>query len=192
MFGWATPTVVESHRRERAPRQPAVSAHEVGLRWGDRARFEFEISPEEREFRENGGVTFVWPESRRTSERVSQFSPVWRRYEVWRVTSPSDASKHVDVAVTVKALVPIGEEMQRYVGGGIGYVVDPGPYAAVDRVIHSYVLLTIPPPVLENAEKIDEGSVGEWPSWREDVWSGGTLAAEIGGAPYGAGEIWDR
>ncbi len=181
---------VDSRTRNRAPRQQ-VDVPEVGLRWGRPAIFEFDLPAEDEAARDGGGVTIRWPARYVETERVNIFTPVWRRYEVVRVRSDADPTIHVDVGVTREALIPIGEATLRHVGGGIGYVEDPGSHGYTERVIHSFVLLSIPSPFTDG-EIIDEGTVGEWPDYPEDPFSAGSILAGIGGTPHGSGSAWDR
>ena len=69
-------------------------------------------------------------------------------------------------------LVPVGSSTQKYVGGGIGYVEDPGDYGYQLRTIHTLVLLGVPSP-LPDAEVVSTGQEGEWPDYPQEPFAPG-------------------
>lgn len=178
---------VDSHVDERAAALPAPQLT-AGLCWGGPGRFEFELPAEEAASRRGGGMVIRWPAKTVHTIKISEFTPVWRRYDVMRVRSEEDPEAFIDGRVTREALVPVDEETQKYVGGGIGYVVDPGRYGYEERVIHTYVHLKIPAPQFE-AEKVGEGEEGVWPAYQEDRQVALVTASPY---PYGSSFGWTR
>ena len=181
---------VDSHVDDRSA-PVSIAVPEVGLCWGAEAQFEFDLPREEAEARRRGGMTIRWPADTKHTVLVHDFTPVWRRYDVFRVRSEEDPDTYVDVRVTREALVPVEDTTQRFVGS-IGYVEDPGRYGYEERVIHTYVHLQIPSP-MSDQEKVGEGTEGTWPSYPEDMFAPGRIGAELSSAaPYGSNFGWSR
>jgi hypothetical protein len=166
---------MESHERDREPRQPESAAPESGVRWGKPAEFGFDQSEADAENEARGGFNTVDRGETRTSVKVWNLSPVWRAYDVVEVPSGEDPSQTMEATVTRQMLIPVGSSTQKYVGGGIGYVEDPRGYGYEERTIHTYVLLTIPSP-LPDAEVVDSGVEGEWPSYPTESFSPGAYS----------------
>ena len=164
--------LVEQHRDERADRTAAQLAPDSGARWGKAAEFGFDRSAETAEMEARGGVVLEWPAEHVETVTVRDFTPVWRRYDVVRIRSSADESQTMEATVTREMLIPLGSSTQRYVGGGIGYVEDPGDYGYQDRVIHSFLRLAVPSPVPE-AEVIDTGVEGAWPDYPQETFPPG-------------------
>jgi hypothetical protein len=165
--------LIESHRQERAPRQRGVAVPDAGARWGRAAEFGFDQGDQESEDR--GGISQVERSSNPTRIQLWNLSPVWRAYDVVGVPSSEDPSQTIEVTVTRAMLVPVETSTQKYVGGGIGYVEDPGDYGYQLRTIHTFVLLTVPSPV-PDAEVVDTGQEGEWPEHPEEMFQPGRFS----------------
>lgn len=166
--------LIDSHAEDRTPRLARTPAPDAGTRWGKAARFDFDRSDETEEMEARGGVTLIWPAEHIETVRVWDFTPVWRRYDVVRIESSADPTRTENATVTREMLIPLGSSTQRYVGGGMGYVEDPGDYGYEDRVIHSYLRLAVPSPVPE-AEVIDSGVEGAWPDLPQEMFPPGRL-----------------
>ena len=160
--------LIESHAEDRPARPVRTPDPEAGARWGKAADYAFDQSAETTETEERGGVTLEWPAEHIETVTVWDFTPVWRSYDVVRIESSSDPTKTEQATVTREMLIPLGSSTQRYVGGGMGYVEDPGQYGYEDRVIHTFLRLALPSPVPE-AEVIDSGVEGEWPDYPEET-----------------------
>ena len=159
--------LIESHRQERAtPLRAGLTAVEAGARWGKAAEFGFDRSGAETENQDRGGINQVQRSQNRT--KVWNLSPVWRAFDVVEIESSENPGVTIEATVTRQMLVPVGSSTQRYVGGGIGYVEDPGDYGFEVRMIHTFVLLSLPSPV-PDATVVDSGEEGEWPSHPEEM-----------------------
>jgi hypothetical protein len=156
--------LVESHRQHREPRRPEAAAAESGVRWGKPAEFGFDQSGAEAENEVRGGFNTVDPGETRTSVKVWNLAPVWRAYDVVEIQSSEDPDVTIEATVTREMLIPVGSRTEKYVGGGIGYVEDPGDYGFEERVIHSFVQLGLPSPV-PGAQAIASGEEGAWPDY---------------------------
>ena len=178
--------LVESHAQERAHRPSAPTPDAGGARWGQAARFAFGQSAEEAEMEDRGGLTLVWPAERFETVRVQVLTPVWRRLEVIRVPSSDDPKTTEEASVTREMLIPLGASRQKYLGGGTGYVEDPGGRPYEDRVIHTFLHLRLPPP-LPNAEVVRVAEEGAWPDLPTELHVPGTYVA----VPPIPG-VWDR
>lgn len=179
--------LIDSHTDERAARPVAQPAPEAGARWGKAARFDFDRTAESEEMERRGGVTLVWPAEHVETVAVADLAPVWRKYDVVRIRSSADPDQAQEATVTREMLIPIGMSTQIYVGGGIGYVEDPGEYGFEERVIHSFVRLHVPSAVPE-AELIGTGEEGEWPRFPEELFTPGGGLVPIMPVPGN----WDR
>jgi hypothetical protein len=158
--------LIESHRQERAALRPEVAVLDAGTRWGKAADFGFDQTDAEAENEAGGGVSPVSRSENRIM--VWNLSPVWRAFDVVEIESSDDPNVTIEATVTRQMLVPVGSETQRYVGGGIGYVVDPGDYGFETRTIHTFVLLSLPSPV-PDAPVIESGEEGAWPAYPEEA-----------------------
>ena len=158
-------TLIESHRQERATLRPGVTAPASGARWGKAAEFDFDASDGD-DADERGGISQVDRSQNRTM--VWNLSPVWRAFDVVEIESSDDPEVKIEATVTRQMLVPVGSSTQRYVGGGIGYVEDPGDYGFETRTIHTFVLLSLPSPV-PDAPVVDSGVEGAWPTHPEET-----------------------
>ena len=161
--------LIESHARERAPRQPEVAAPAAGARWGKAATFGFDQAEDADA---GGGINEVERSSNPTRIKLWNLSPVWRAYDVVKVPSGEDPSQTMEATVTRAMLVPVETSTQKYVGGGVGYVEDPGDYGYQLRTIHTFVLLTVPSPV-PDAEVVSSGHEGEWPAYPQEPFAPG-------------------
>lgn len=182
-------TPVVSHQSVSGVLPPAAPSPGVGSRWGKPASFTFEDPSEQAggDLAGGGGVVVRWPEESRRTVKVTGVTPVWTRYEVWRIPSDSDPDTTMDVRVVKEVLLPIRSETQNYVGGGSYARGMPGE----PRVIHTFLKLSIPVPDLEG-EKVDGGTEGAWPSYPTEMFpprrSGITLTRKAGLDGMG----WDR
>lgn len=154
--------LVESHAQERASRPSTPAPDAGGARWGRASRFDFDRSAADAEMDERGGITLVWPAERLETIRVQVLTPVWRRLEVIRVPSSADPSTTEEASVTRELLIPLSRSRQKYVGGGTGYVEDPGDRPYEERIIHTFLHLKLPPP-LPDAEVVRIAEEGAWP-----------------------------
>jgi hypothetical protein len=166
---------IESHERARAPARPQASAPDCGARWGKASEYGFDQTDAEAENEGRGGFNTVERSSSPSRIKLWNLSPVWRAHDVVEVPSSADPAQTIEATVTRQLLVPVGSSTQKYVGGGIGYVEDPRGYGYEERTIHTYVLLTIPSP-LPDAEVVDSGVEGEWPSYPTEAFSPGTYS----------------
>ena len=164
--------LVDSHQKVRAPTPAPAAAPDAGARWGKASAFAFDRSAEDREMEERGGVTLEWPTEHIERIAVHDLTPVWRKYEVVRIVSTADPEVVEFATVTREMLIPVGLSMQRYVGGGMGYVEEPGSFGYQDRVIHSFVRLRVPSPV-PDAEVVETGVEGDWPDLPEEMFPPG-------------------
>ena len=160
--------LIESHRQERVARRAALAAAEAGARWGKPAEFGFAQTDAQVENEARGGINQVERSQNRTSVKVWNLSPVWRAFDVVEIESSENPDVTIEATVTRQMLVPVGSETQRYVGGGIGYVEDPGDYGFETRTIHTFVLLSLPSPV-PDAPVVDSGVEGAWPTHPEET-----------------------
>jgi hypothetical protein len=87
---------------------------------------------------------------------------------VIEIESSDNPDLTIQETVTRQMLVPVGSEQQIYVGGGIGYVEDPGDYGFEVRMIYTFALLNLPSPV-PDATVVESGEEGEWPSYPEET-----------------------
>jgi hypothetical protein len=99
---------------------------------------------------------------------VWNLSPVWRAFDVVEIESSEDPDLTIEATVTRQMLVPVGSETQMYVGGGVGYVVNPVNYGVEVRTIHTFVLLSLPSPV-PDATVLSSGVEGDWPTFPEET-----------------------
>jgi hypothetical protein len=96
--------------------------------------------------------------------KVWNLSPVWRAFDVVEIESSDNSDLTIEATVTREMLVPVGSSTDKYLGGGVGYVEDPGDYAHEERTIHTFVRLTLPSHV-PNAEVVSTGKEGTWPDF---------------------------
>ena len=166
--------LVESHTKARAQRTPPRPAPDSGARWGRASRFRFDQSAADAEMEERGGVTLVWPAKRIKTTKVNNFTPVWRKIDIINLPSVAAPETMQEVAVTTEMLFPVSQTRQSYIGGGTGYVEDPGDQVYEDRIIHTFLLLRMPPPEPE-AEVLRSEVKGQWPSLPEEMFRPGTF-----------------
>jgi hypothetical protein len=159
--------LVDSHRQERAAPRPVLAPAAGGVRWGKPAEFAFGRTAAAVENERRGGINEV-DTDRRTIVKVWNLSPVWRAFDVVEIESSENPDVKIEATVTRQMLVPVGSDTQNYVGGGIGYVEDPGDYGSELRMIHTFVLLDLPSPV-PDAPVVDSGEEGEWPDYPEEM-----------------------
>ena len=166
--------LIESHRQERATIRPGIVPPDAGSRWGKPAQFGFDASDAEAE-EERGGVVQIQRSSSPERVMVWNLSPVWRRCDVVKIVSQDDPNLTTEALVTREMLIPVGSKTQRYVGGGIGYVVDPGKYGFEERAIHTFVRLQVPTPV-PDAEVVGNVVEGAWPDYPEELFAPGRFS----------------
>ena len=167
--------LIESHGRDRTPRLPVLADAEAGKRWGKPATFEFDRTDADAENEARGGINQVERSGSPVRVKLWNLSPVWRAFDIVEVPSEEDPSQTIEATVTRQMLVPVGTSTQKYVGGGIGYVEDPGDYGYQERTIHTFVLLTVPSPV-PDAEVVASGQEGEWPEYPQEMFRPGRFS----------------
>ena len=97
----------------------------------------------------------------------------------------------MDVAVTREVLIPIRSQVQKYIGGG-SYVKDPEGLHYQDRLIHSFVHLTLLPPSAE-WDVLQAGLIdGEWPKYPSELFTPGAFASSGAWTQNFGGEPWSR
>ena len=123
--------------------------------------------------------------------KTYRLNSVWRKFDICRITSVDDGSAFMDVAVTREVLIPIRSKVQKYIGGG-SYVKDPEGLHYQERLIHSFVHLTLLPPSAE-WEVIQSGLIdGEWPKYPNELFKTGAFASSGAWAQNFGGEPWSR
>ena len=191
------PVPVESFTRVRESVPPAPVPR-VGLSWGQTAKFSV-LDPADRsgeseseEADRRGGLTIRWAPERVYRDQTYDMPPVWREYDVARVESEDDPEVTLDVSLTRSMLFPLGTQHMKYVGGG-SYVVDDGGQPYQERIVHSFVRLDMPPPDGE-WNIVETGLVeGQWPSYREEMFSPGKFVGAMAWQTvFGSGMKWTR
>ena len=106
--------LVESHRDDRAARPATPPPPDAGTRWGKASHFDFDRSEETAEMEARGGIVLEWPAEHIETVAVADLTPVWRKYEVVRITvqqrpradrvrhrhaRDADPGRHVDPAL---------------------------------------------------------------------------------------------
>lgn len=197
---------IDSFTRVRPPVPPERARPAVGLLWGEASDFTF-AEPENTDqsvpdyqrggigddlgaveeadqhrraaYKINGWGTPFRSEETKETTIVYPITPVWRKYDVWRIPDANNPDQYIDVKVTTELLIPLGMQQQKYVGFGLYSDEAPKRRSYTETRLHSYIHMKLPRPDL-NGTKVEYGlTEGEYPPYPQEEYSPDSFTAEM-------------